>query len=143
MSDYNSSIKKSSVVSRSRVFRDLDLSLSLHPLRRDILPLKDLDAVKTSVRNIVLTNFYERPFSGHYVAGNLRSKLFDNNDMFTVISIKKSIQDALEKNEPRVIVERLTIIDKSDRNGYEVTIQFRIRSTSSTEETKIYLKRLR
>lgn len=143
MSDYNSSIKKSSVVARSREFRDLDLSLAIHPIRRDIVPLKDLDAINNSVRNIIFSNYYEKPYGGHWIAGDLRSKLFELADMFTVISIKTAIESALKKYEQRIVLEEVSVLDRSERNGYEVTIQYRIKSTSESEITKLYLKRLR
>ena len=50
------------VVAQKKPFRDLDLSLAIHPIRKDIIPLKDDRAIVNAVRNLLITNFNERPF---------------------------------------------------------------------------------
>ena len=63
-SDLSRSSKGSRIsrVARKVEFRDLDLTLKLHPIRNDIVPLKDDNAVRNALKNLVLTNFFERPF---------------------------------------------------------------------------------
>ena len=83
-SDYNTSGKKASVVSSGRLYSDLDLSLTLHPIFHDIMPLTDTDAVINAVRNLISTNFHERPFQP-VLGSNLSNLLFEPADIISVL----------------------------------------------------------
>ena len=80
-----------STVSRRKGWADLDLSLKKHPIQKDIIPLKDDKAIRNAVKNLVLTNFYERPFQ-HSKGANLQGLLFEPADMITAYEIKESIK---------------------------------------------------
>ena len=84
----NNTSKSSIITARRKEFRDLDLSLTLHPTKKDIAAVKDLEAVKHSVKNLVLTNFNERPFHPE-LGGNVRALLFEPLNMFTAMNIQK------------------------------------------------------
>jgi phage baseplate assembly protein W len=84
-------------------FSDFDLDFTPHPLTGDITILKDSAAVKRSVRNILFTGLYERPFNPEF-GGNLKQLLFEPATPMTAVSIKTYIQDSLRIYEPRVSI---------------------------------------
>ena len=102
-------IKKASRSSRIKQWTDLNLSLALHPIRKDIVPLKDDVAIKYAVKNLLLTNFYERPFN-HGVGANLRALLFEPADSITKSAMKENIERCLTEHERRVELIFINIV---------------------------------
>lgn len=141
-SDSNVQHRISQVVSKRKQYSDLDLSLTLHPDFHDIIPLLDTDAVKASVKNLILTNFLERPFQPK-VGSNLRGLLFEPADRFTIIAIKEGIRNVLARYEPRVDQVTIQIQDNADNNRYDITLGFRIISVNQSVNMTIYLSRVR
>ena len=141
-SDYNTSGQKASVISSNRLYSDLDLSLTLHPIFHDIMPLTDTDAVINAVRNLILTNFHERPFRPN-LGSNLSNILFEPADVITIIRLKQSILEVLEENEPRIDSITIEIIDDSDLNRYHINLTFRVISPNIKVDITLYLSRLR
>lgn len=141
---FNSSDKTGnvSITSRRKGYSDLNLSLQLHPTRKDIISLKDDAAVKNAVKNLVLTSHYERPFHPE-LGGNMRGLLFEPADTITQLAIKDNIKKILADHEPRINKVRVFIEDQADRNSYRVTISFNIKQDDSQAEVEILLRRLR
>ena len=135
-------LQKAKITARRKGFRDLDLSLITNPRTKDIVPLRDDVAIKNAVRNLLTTNFYERPF-GHSKGANLRGLLFEPADNITIIEIKQNIQDVLQRHEPRVSIQSIVVKDLSDRNAYNIILQYRIKEFDSLQEVEIVLRRLR
>ena len=133
---------KISVVGRKKGWADLNLKLTLHPIRKDIIPLKDDEAIKNSVKNLILTNFFERPFQPQ-VGANLRGLLFEPADAITKYELSDGIKQVLEDFEPRIRVSRVGIEDQSDRNAYRITVYFQIIEMDLNTEVEIVLQRLR
>ena len=142
LSDQNVSLRVAQVVSKQRQYADLDISLAIHPDFHDIMPLVDLDAVKSAVRNLVLTNYYERPFQP-FLGSNLRALLFEPADRFTIISIRDWIKDVLTKHEPRIDSITIQVADNGDANQYDIVIGFRVIAVSKNVNITLYLERLR
>mgnify|MGYP001240715071 FL=1 len=142
-SNQNKSDKRNgaSIVSRKKGYRDLDLSLKRHPITGKITTLKDDAAVKNAVKNLVLTNFFERPFQPS-LGANLRGLLFEPADGVTRLAIKDNIEGVV-KAEPRIKLLALSVIDLSDKNAYRVTMKYRIRESNKVEDVEIVLRRLR
>ena len=130
------------VVAQKKPFRDLDLSLAIHPIRKDIIPLKDDRAIVNAVRNLLITNFNERPFQPTKGA-NLRGLLFEPNDAITRISLRSNIRRCIQNFEPRVIVNGVNIQDNSERNAYNATVHFIIKEFDRQDSVDIELRRLR
>ena len=101
LSDFNSSTITSSNVAKKNVYSDLDLTFIIHPVLRDIRPITDIAAVKNSIKNIVLTSFYDHPFHPEIGSG-VRALLFEPASIFTALSLKDEIQRCLGKFEPRI-----------------------------------------
>ena len=141
-SDYNTSGKKASVVSSGRLYSDLDLSLTLPPIFHDIMPLTDTDAVINAVKNLIFSNFHERPFRPN-LGSNLSNILFEPADIITIIRLKQSILEVLRKNEPRIDSIAAEVIDDSDNNRYHVNLTFRVISRNVEVDITLFLSRLR
>ena len=139
LSDYN--LSKSSNVTRQHVYADLDNSFSIHPIYNDILPLVDLDAVKQSLKNLILTNTYDRPFQPN-IGSNIRELLFENASILVELELEDKIKKIISQYEPRIRNSTVTVTDDSDRNAYRVSISFEVSYDTQTEIT-IYLIRTR
>ena len=142
LSDANVVQNRSLVVSKTRPYSDLDLSLAIHPVFGDIVPLTDIDAVKNAVKTLVLTNFSERPFQPR-LAGNVRGYLFEPADKFTITAMRRAIKIVLEQHEPRIDSITVQIVDNSDENRYDVTVGFRVITLNVEVDVDLYLIRLR
>ena len=126
----------------TNVFSDFDLDFTPHPVSGDISVLKDSAAVKRSVRNILFTGLYERPFNPEF-GGNLKQLLFELATPMTAVSIKTYIQDALRIYEPRVSIVDLQVSLDQDLLGYNVYLIFAIDNISQVDTFQIFLERIR
>lgn len=142
LSDYNIAERASIIVSKRKGYADLDLSLIPHPNKKDIIPLTDIDAVRNSIRNLVMTSPYERPFQPE-LGSRVKSLLFENADSTTSYLLRSYIFDIIEQYEPRVSEVVVEVQDDSDNNGYHVTITFNVISISVRSEAQIFLERIR
>ena len=131
-----------SIVSRKKGWSDLDLSLKRHPLQKDILPLKDDNAIKNAVKNLVLTNFYERPFQ-HSKGGNLQGLLFEPADAITALELKENVKDVLAYHESRISVKNVQVLNDIDKNGWRLNIFFYIKNINITTNVEVFLRRTR
>jgi len=135
-------LEQASVVSKKKAWRDLDLSLKIHPIRKDIIPLKDDAAIKNAVKNLLVSNFYERPFQDD-LGANLVGLLFEPASILTNILLRNSIKDVLNKYEPRIATTNITITDLPDQNSYNILVKFTIKEYDTASAVEIVLRRLR
>lgn len=135
-------LEQARIVSKKKPWRDLDLSLKIHPIRKDIIPLKDDAAIKNAVKNLLISNFYERPFQED-LGANLRGLLFEPAGFITEIQLRDNIRNVLNKYEPRVRVTNIDITDLSQQNSYRITVNFLIKEYDSAAAVEIVLRRLR
>ena len=106
-----------------RQYRDLDLFFSRKQGSDDVNKVTDIEAVKRSVRNLVLTNFYEKPFHPEIGSG-VRDMLFENMSPITASVLTKKVEDVIENFEPRARLTSVRALPNLDRNEYEITIEF-------------------
>ena len=111
-----------------RDFSDINLLFTSHPATADVTKVTNENAVKAAVRNLILTKNYERPFHPE-IGCQITSLLFENFNPITVNTMKRTIQDVIEKFKPRVRITQIVIIDKSDVNSIDVTVQFAVNNT--------------
>jgi phage baseplate assembly protein W len=135
-------LEQARVVSKKKPWSDLDLSLKIHPIRKDIIPLKDDAAIKNAVKNLLISNFYERPFQDD-LGANLRGLLYEPADVITEIELRDNIREVLTKYEPRISVTNIVIRDNSQANEYGITVNFNIKEYDSADSVEIVLRRLR
>ena len=106
-----------------RQYRDLDLFFSRKNGTDDIEKITGIEAVKRSVRNLVLTNFYEKPFHPEIGSG-IRDMLFENMTPITAVVLARKVEDVIENFEPRARLISVRSLPNLDRNEYKVTIEF-------------------
>ena len=124
------------------LFADLALPFNLHPNTKDIRPITDLNAIRSAVKNLVLTKFGERPFHPE-IGGNVTGLLFETADFFTANAMRGEIQRVLYRFEPRIENVVVQVFDDMDRNAFKVNIGFNITDSSVEQEVSFYLTRIR
>ena len=126
-----------------RIYTDLDLFFGQNNRTKDINVLTDVQAVKRSVRNLVLLNVFEKPFHPEISSG-VRDTLFENMTPVTAIILSRHIEDVIENFEPRARLIGVRAVPNLDKNEYEVTIEFYIINTpTELVELTLPLERLR
>ena len=126
-----------------RTYSDLDLFFSAKSVSKDISKVTDIQAVKRSVRNLVLTNHYEKPFHPEIGSG-VRDILFEPMTPITANILARKIQDVVENFEPRAKLIGVRAQPNLDRNEYEVTIEFYVVNTpTELVDLTVMLERLR
>jgi len=135
-------LEQARIVSKKKPWRDLDLSLKIHPIRKDIIPLKDDAAIKNAVKNLLVSNFFERPFQPT-LGANLRGLLFEPADAITKLDLQQGVRRVLNTHEPRIKVLNVKVFDESDNNSYRITVKFLIKEYDTAESVEIVLRRLR
>ena len=109
----------------SRAFKDISLSFTPHPITKDLTILKNENAIKKSVRNLVQTIPTERFFNSA-IGSEVRDSLFDFVDFGTASVIQNQIQITLENFEPRIDNVSVEVTPKPETNEFEVTVFFTI-----------------
>ena len=109
----------------SRSFKDISLSFTPHPVTKDLTVIKDANAIKRSVRNLVQTIPRERFFNPN-LGTDIRGSLFDFVDFGTASVIQQQIQTTIENYEPRVDNLEIEVFPRPDTNEFEVNIYFDI-----------------
>ena len=109
----------------SRAFKDINLSFTPHPVTKDLTILKNENAIKKSVRNLVQTIPTERFFNSA-IGSEVRDSLFDFVDFGTASVIQNQIQITLENFEPRIDDVSVEVTPKPETNEFEVTVFFTI-----------------
>tara|TARA_Y100001938_G_scaffold127961_1_gene181308 strand:- start:695 stop:1117 length:423 start_codon:yes stop_codon:yes gene_type:complete len=129
-----------SIVSNKESFSDLDLTFTAHPVTGDIVTKKDANAIRQSIKNILLTNHYERPFKPNFGA-DLRGMIFEANDPIIGQRIKERIVEEIKILEPRV--GRATIKVIQNDNTVDVSVAYTISGSSSVQEVEFTISRVR
>lgn len=134
-------------VNRRNDYSDLDLDFIAHPTTGDVVKKTGVDAIKRSVRNLILTNFYDRPFRP-YIGSNAQKLLFENINPLTATFLKNAIIETITNFEPRVSLFEdenrgvLVTVD-ADGNGYQVQINFIIINRGEPAIINLFLERIR
>ena len=109
----------------SRAFKDISLSFNMHPVTKDITAIKNSDAIRRSIRNIVQTVPSERFFNPDF-GSEVKSSLFEFVDIGTASVLESQIRIAIENFEPRVTNYTVEVNPRPDLNSFEVTVFFQI-----------------
>ena len=140
MADY---IKPNSKVNTVKdIYSDLDMFLVPHPVTGDISTKKDSDAIKRSIRNIVLTNKFERPFKPNF-GGGVTSMLFELDSTRKVKRFQKEMVNMIERLEPRVYNGSVRLNPLTDDNRLDVQIFYSIRNGRSGQSAEFTVTRVR
>lgn len=127
----------------AKEYVDLDLFFGRKSSNSDIQELTNIKAVKRSIRNLILTNHYEKPFHPEIGSG-VRDMLFENMTPTTSILLAKKIEDVILNFEPRARLVGVRAEPILDRNTYEVTIEFYVvNQPTELVDLSVMLERLR
>ena len=126
----------------TRIYSDIDLTFSRQPISGDISVVYDDRAVINSVRNLLLTGFYERPFQPK-LGSNLNTMLFENMDPLMESTIITEIKNVITNFEPRVRLQSIEVQAYPDENGYQATIEFFIGNNTEVSQVSLFLERNR
>ena len=129
------------VGARKRVYSDVDLTFAKR-LDGDVFKKQNAAAVKQSVKNILMTNYTEKPFQPFF-GGNLNDFLFELNDDFQDEEVEDRIETTLRTYEPRAEVLDVKVISNPDNYDIAVTVTFKVVSTSEEVTLNLSLTRLR
>ena len=141
MANYDaSSINKSKKSTRTYV--DLDLDFTRHPVTNDVVKITDVDAVKRSVRNLINTQFYERPFHPELGCG-VRQLLFEPFTPVTSIFIRRKVEEVITNYEPRARLDQVIVTESPDRNSIEVRVVFYCMNIANPVTVLTTLQRIR
>ena len=142
----------------TRGWADLDLDFTKHPVTKDITRKLNVEAVKRSVKNLIRTNKYDKKFHPE-VDGGVTRHLFGLATAATKHDIAEAIATCLRNYEPRVVVDRVNVFGNADeiahvqsdirvsgnidKNGFNVSIFFRIINSPEPVEVSLFLERIR
>ena len=126
----------------TRKYSDLDLNFIAHPVTKDISTLVNETAVIRSLRNLILTGFYERPFHPEIGSG-VKQSLFENATPVTAQVLRQSIQEVITNFEPRVKVKDIIVEMTPDQNQFQVILSFYIQNQTQPTTVTFFLQRAR
>ena len=126
----------------AKIYRDLDLDFQVNSATKDIQKLSDVEAVKRSVRNLINTNHYERPFHPE-IGSDVRSMLFEPMTPLTALNLQRKVAEVLNNFEPRIDLQQVLASPDIDKNSYELKIMFYVIGSNQPVEVETFLERLR
>jgi len=141
MAVYDSQTQSNST-RNSRKFRDIDLDFSRNVVTNDVNIVEDVVAVKRALRNLVQTNFYERPFQPELGCG-IRELLFEHFTPMTKVFLERKIEEVIVNYEPRVNLQNVAVDDDQDRNRLVVDIYFYVVGVPGPQVVQTFLQRVR
>ena len=121
-------------------YKDLDLMFTSHPITGDVATKSDSDAVRRAVRNIVMTNYYERPFKPS-LGGNIRGLLFELDTDRKLNRARRRLAETIEDFEPRV--SNVRCLFRTEGNSLDVTVFYNIKNGLSNQELQFTVDRVR
>ena len=141
MAQYDSALVSKSK-RNSRKFSDIDIDFTRNVVTSDVLRVEDVVAVKRSVKNLVQTGYYERPFQPELGCG-IRELLFENFTPMTKVFLERKIEEVIVNYEPRVNLQNVAVDDDQDRNRLVVDIYFYVVGVPGPQVVQTFLQRVR
>ena len=129
-------------ITSERIFKDLDLNFTLHPVKKDVSKHINEYAIINSVKNLVSTNFYEKPFRPE-IGSSVRNLLFENVDPLVASRLERAIAETISNYEPRVTVTNIRAQASPDENAYAITLTFVIVNNPIPITIDFFLERIR
>ena len=143
MSAYTDAQAQNDISRNVRQYRDLDLFFGRKPISKDINIITDIENIKRAVKNLVLTNVYEKPFHPEIGSG-VRDLLFENMTPFVANTLARKIEDTINNFEPRALLAGVEVFPDFDQNAYSVTVEFYLQNApSDLVDISFALERLR
>jgi len=130
------------LATRNKIFSDLDMDFDIHPNTKKLNILSGDVAVSRSLRNLIMTNHYDRKFHPE-IGCNIRDSLFDHILDSTALTISNSIIEVVNNFEPRVQLDGVRVVADPDRNRYNVNIRYFIINEPEARTLTTFLERIR
>ena len=127
---------------RQNDYRDLDLDFIAHPITGDVVKKVEPDAVARSLRNLVMTSFYDRPFRPH-IGSNVRRLLFEPISSLTARQLEELIKEVCANFEPRATIIGAQALVNAEETGYYVKIVFSVNNRPEPYQITVFLERIR
>jgi phage baseplate assembly protein W len=124
------------------IYKDLDLDFGRNAVTNDVNKLTDVEAVKRSVRNLINTSHFERPFHPE-IGSNVRAMLFEPMTPLTSLNLQRKVEEVLINFEPRIKLIQITARPDIDRNSYDLRIMFYVIGAPQPVVVETFLERLR
>jgi len=125
-----------------KIYSDLDLTFKKLPVTNDVALSYDEQAVVRSVRNLLLTGFYERPFQPN-IGSNLNKLLFEPADQLTSNLIESEVRDVISNFEPRITVNTINVTISPDENSFNLSMTFFVGNNTRATTVTLLLQRSR
>jgi len=129
-------------VSREPDYSDLDLDFVMNPSTRDVNILTGTQDIKRAVRNLILTNYYERKFQST-IGSEVNALLFDLISPLTAVYLQDAISAVINNYEPRVKLQNVTVIEDPDNYAFNVTLEYIILNRDLPVVSTMFLERIR
>ena len=143
MSAYKDAQAQNNITRNVRQYSDLDLFFSKKDVGSDINKVTDIQAVKRSIRNLVLLNTFEKPFHPE-IASGVRDMLFENISPVVAAVLARKIEDVIKNFEPRARLVGVRATPDFDRNQYNVSIEFYVvNAPTELVDLSVMLERIR
>ena len=124
------------------MYSDIPVNFDVHPIKGDLIPITNVDSVKRALRNLLLTDPYERFFNPS-VGSGIRASLFENVDRESEFFLKERITDVITNYEPRVNLYSVNVNASPDENAYLVNIVFYLVDNTTPVTLNLVLYRVR
>ena len=141
MALYDSS-KTNKTGRQNRLYKDIDMDFVRNSVTNDVNTVENVNAVKRSLRNLIQTNFYERPFQPELGCG-IRELLFENFTPMTKVFLERKIEEVIVNYEPRVELQNVAVDDDQDKNRLVVDIYFYVVGVPGPQVVQTFLQRVR
>ena len=128
--------------SPNATYSDFDMNFMSHPVTGDLGRLKDVESIKRSMVNLLMTSHYERAFHPE-IGGNLRASLFEPFGEFTEDMLKLAVVEVIQNFETRVTLQDVNVEGYPDENGFKVRIDFYIENVATVNTIETFLERVR
>jgi uncharacterized protein len=132
----------SPVAKKRSLYADFHKDLTVNPLSNDLALKKDEEAIKESMKNLILTDRGERLFQPN-IGGDIRATLFENNTPATIKIVQERIKSTIEAFEPRAQLISVEVTSDLNSNALAVKIIFYIRNSETPVSVNIFLERVR
>jgi len=126
----------------TRIYKDLDLDFGRNTVTNDVNKITDIESVKRSVRNLINTNHFERPFHPE-IGSDVRAMLFEPMTPLTALNLQRKVAEVLNNFEPRINLQQVLANPDLDRNSYALKIMFYVVGSNQPVEVETFLERLR
>jgi phage baseplate assembly protein W len=123
-------------------FSDLSITMTAHPITGNVSVRKNADAVIAALKNLILTNRFERPYNPLYGA-DIRNRLFENFDPIEQVNIEEDIKTAINNFEPRAKISEVTVIAAPNSNSVRINIVFYVVNEAQPLTVGLQIERTR